>query len=112
MPKTTEERYLEWLDREEENLGADYMERATLDVDTFRQMLKDELTPEAMGGAIDKLIDAADTKYRDYAAISVSFERLERAWGTQPAYRDLITGKYVSGSDVAAAVAAYKKGRK
>jgi hypothetical protein len=96
MPASPEERYLEWLDREEEKLGADFMERATFDIDTFRQMLADELTPEALAGNIQAIIDTADTKYRDLGEVGLSFERIKQAWGYQPAYRDLETGQFIS----------------
>jgi len=100
MPKDPEERYLEWLDREEEKLGTDFMERATFDVDTFRTMLKDELTPEALAGNVQAILDAAETKYRDLGGVGAMFDRLQHAWGSQPIYRDLTTGRFISRDEI------------
>lgn len=96
MSDTPEEDLLALLDRLEEKLGADYMERATFDIDTFRKMLEDQLTPEALAGDMQVIIDAADTKYRELAEWGLRFERIEHAWGWQPAYRDLETGRFIS----------------
>jgi len=93
---SNEEDLLSFLDRLEEKLGADFMERATFDVGIFQKMLKDELTPGLLEGNVQAIIDAADTKYRDLGEVGLSFERIKQAWGTQPIYRDLETGRFIN----------------
>jgi len=100
MPKTPDEKYQEWLEREEERFGADYMSDATFDEAHFRSMLKDELSDPAMSGNVQGFLQAAHFKYQVLPTVGVRFTNLPQAakgkiWGTRPAYRDIVTGQFI-----------------
>jgi len=107
MPKQPEERYLEWLDRVEEKLGSEYMERATLDVDTFKRMLEDELTTEGMEAGAGRFVEMAIDKYEIYPKIGARYETLWHPTRlfSQPVYR--IKGKFASYEQVQTLKAKY-----
>ena len=101
----TEERYLEWLEREEEVLGLDAIIRASTDIEKARRLLFDELgyTPTDM--QLDAFMGAGYVKFEALPEIGVRFAREEHAWGYEPVYKDLITGQYTSRKAVEQAMA-------
>ena len=108
MAGTPEEDLLAWLEREEERLGFTAVEGGLSDIEKARDLFYDELgydvTEEQFGG----LQHALMTRYEELPAIGISYGRIERAWGYQPFYRDMTTGKFVSGTDVKSALDALR----
>jgi len=49
-------------------------------------------------------------RYDELPAIGVSYGRIEQSWGYQPVYRDIVTGRYVSGESVRAALSFLRGG--
>ena len=101
-----EERYLEWLEREEEVLGLDAIIRASPDIEDARRLLFDELGYTPTDAQLDAFMGAGTMKYQQLPEIGVGFERIEHTWGYEPTYRDLITGRFVSRRDVETTIAA------
>lgn len=98
--KTNEERYMEWLGREEDTLGMETTERATADYDEMRRLLYDELGYEPSGAQIDALMSAGEMRYELLPLTSTQAKTFERWWGRQTTYRDVVTGRFVSKEDV------------
>lgn len=105
MPRGLEERYLEWLEREEEVLGLDAIIRASTDIEEARRLLFDELGYEPTGSQLDAFMGAGMMKYQQLPEIGVGFERIEHVWGYQPTYRDLLTSRFISRTTVEQAIA-------
>lgn len=101
-----EERYLEWLDREEQVLGIGVTMRASTDIEDAKQLLWRELDYEPKDWQVQPFFEAMQVKYQILPRIDVGFERIEHAWGYQSTYRDLITGRFVSRRDVETTIAA------
>lgn len=107
MPKKTqEEHYLEWLDREEEQVGIDAVMRASKDYQEAIKLLEQELGYTPTERQLEVFQSAALTRYELLPSIGVYFDReFHPEWqGYQSIYRDLITERYVSRSDVEAAL--------
>lgn len=101
---TPEEDLLAWLDREEENVGLADIEAGLQDIDIARRMFYDELGYDMTEAQFIGLKTALDLRYAEFPAVSVSYTRVEQAWGYQPVYRDVVTGRFVSKENVEAAV--------
>lgn len=99
------ERYLEWLDREEEILGIGVTIGATADMEAARELLKRELGDYPTGAQLEAFMEAGAMKYKQMPEIGVSFQRIEHVWGKQSIYRDVETGQFVSGTYVQEALA-------
>jgi len=108
MAGTPEEDLLEWLEREEENLGFTAIEDALQDIEKARRLLFDELGYDLTEEQFSGLRGALETKYESLPSISVSHKRVEQKWGYQDVYRDVVTGRYVSGTDVWALLGAIR----
>ena len=110
MAGTPEEDLLAWLEREEERLGFTSIDDALSDIHKARDLFYDELgydvTDEQFGG----LNQALTTRYEELPAIGVSYSRIEQAWGYQPVYRDITTGRFISGGDVRSGLATLRGG--
>lgn len=96
MARAKEERYLEWLEREEESLGLDDIVRASGDIDYARGLLKGELGYDPTEAQMDAFFVTAKTKYQVLPSLNVSYERIEHTWGFQSVYRDMATGRFIS----------------
>ena len=100
MAGTPEEDLLGWLEREEERLGFTGVEEGLTDIEKARSMLYDELgydvTEEQYGG----LKQAQELRYEELPVIGLSHHRVEEDWGYQSVYRDIVTGRFVSRTDV------------
>ena len=104
MAGTPEEDLLAWLDREEERLGLTGIETALSDIGKARQMFYDELGYDITDNQFLGLTSALQTRYEDLPAIGVTYHRYEHAWGFQPVYRDITTGRFLSSEDIMAAL--------
>ena len=110
MAGTPEEDLLAWLEREEERLGFTSVDDALGDIERARDLFYDELGYDITDDQFKGLADALGTKYEEFPAIGVSYGRVEQAWGYQPVYRDITTGRFTSGADVSAALAVLRGG--
>lgn len=104
MTGTPEEDLLAWLEREEEQLGFTSVDGALGDIEKARALFYDELGYDITDDQFRGLQDALATKYEELPSIGVSYGRIEQDWGYQPVYRDLTTGRFISGSDVQSAL--------
>ena len=104
--KTNEEKYLEWLDREESVVGIDAVMRAATDMKEAVKLLEHELgyTPTERQAAVFQ--EAGMTRYEALPSIGVYHEReFHPEWqGYQSVYRDITTGRFVARSDVESAL--------
>jgi hypothetical protein len=105
MAKSKEERYLEWLEREEESLGLDTMLMVSEDIDYARQLLWQELGYEPTEAQLDAFTATANIKYAILPDVGVHYERIEQAWGFQPTYRDISTGRFISRDEALSRIA-------
>ena len=104
MAGTPEEDLLGWLEREEERLGFTGVEGALGDIEKARDLFYDELGYDITDEQFKGLSDALVTRYEELPSIGVIYGRAEQPWGYQPYYRDVITGRFVSGGDVRSAL--------
>lgn len=104
MAGTPEEDLLAWLEREEERLGFTSVDDALADISKARDLFYDELGYDITDDQFRGLQDALTTRYEELPAVGVSYGRVEQMWGYQPVYRDVATGRFVSGADVRAAL--------
>ena len=102
MAGTPPEDLLAWLEREEENLGFTSVEEALTDIQKARVAFFKELGYEMKEEQFEGLKSALYSRYEEFPSISIEYGRIEQKWGYQPVYRDVITGRFVSGSDVRA----------
>jgi predicted Ser/Thr protein kinase len=100
MAGTPEEDLLGWLEREEESLGFSTFQDALGDIERARSLLYDELGYDITEAQFEALTGAAVLRYEELPSIGVSYMRYEHAWGYQDTYRDIATGRFVSGEDV------------
>ena len=110
MAGTPEEDLLAWLEREEENLGFTSVEGGLSDIAKARDLFYDELGYDITDGQFKGLQDALVMRYEELPTIGVSYSRVEQPWGYQPSYRDMITGRFVSGTDVRSALEVLRRG--
>lgn len=104
MPREPEERYLEWLTREEEEVGLDKMLRGTTDFASARKLLIEELEIDPTEPRIRGLVEWGTARYEYLPQLGVRHEMVEMWWGSQSTYRDIVTGRYVPAADVMAAL--------
>jgi len=104
MPGTPEEDLLAWLEREEERLGFTAIDDALDDITAARALLYEELGYDLTDEQFQGLRGALSTRYEDLPAIGVDYSRIEHDWGFQSVYRDAVTGRFVAGADVRAAL--------
>jgi hypothetical protein len=100
MAGTKEEDLLGWLEREEQSLGMDAIVRASTDIDYARLLLQEELGYTPTDDQLDAFMSTAGMKYEDLPNAGISFELVDRAWGSQAVYRDLETGRFISREEV------------
>lgn len=105
MAKGAEERYLEWLEREEEAVGLTSVIGASTDIEAARALLYEELGYEPTDAQLDAFMGAGRMKYEVLPDAGVSFGRVEQVWGMQSVYRDIKTGRFVSRTFVEEALA-------
>lgn len=110
MAGTPEEDLLAWLEREEERLGFTSVDNALRDIQQARDLFYDELGYDITEEQFKGLQDALFMRYDELPTIGVSYSRIEQAWGYQPSYRDVITGRFVAGGDVRSALATLRGG--
>jgi len=104
MAGTPEEDLLAWLEREEERLGFTSVDDALADITKARDLFYDELGYDVTDNQFRGLQDALYTRYDELPAIGVNYSRIEQSWGYQPVYRDIVTGRFVSGGAVRGAL--------
>lgn len=104
MPKEPEERYLEWMEREEEMVGFDWCVRASEDVEEARKLLYSELGYEPTEAQTKSFMEAGVRRYEQLPALGVRHGMVEMKWGYQSTYRDIITGRYIKAADVVSAL--------
>lgn len=104
--KTPEEKYLEWLDREEEQVGIDTIMRAATDMQEAIKLLEQELGYTPTEKQLAAFQGAGMTRYEALPSIGVYHEReFHPEWqGYQSVYRDIMTGRFVSRLDVESAL--------
>jgi len=102
----TEERYLEWLDREESIVGIDAIMRAGMDVGEAIKLLEKELGYTPTEKQLGAFQETAFGKYEALPSVGVYYQRdwHPEKQGYQSTYRDTMTGRFVSRSDVEAAL--------
>jgi len=104
MAGTPEEDLLAWLEREEERLGFTAVDDGLSDIDKARDLLYDELGYDVTEDQFRGLQNALTTRYEEFPAVGVGYSRIEQMWGYQPVYRDITTGRFISGESVRAAL--------
>lgn len=104
MPKEPEERYLEWLTREEERVGLSATLRATEDIEYARVLLYDELGYEPTESQLSTFMGSGAVRFEQLPTLGVSYKMEEHWWGFQSTYRDVVTGRYVKVTDVYSAL--------
>jgi len=110
MAGTPEEDLLAWLEREEERLGFTSVDDAMEDIQRARDLFYDELGYDVTDSQFIGLQDALTIRYTELPSIGVAYSRVEQAWGYQPIYRDTVTGRFISGSDVRSALSTLRGG--
>lgn len=100
MPGTPEEDLLGWLEREEQRLGFTSVDDGLSNISKARDLFFDELGYDVTDAQFQGLKTAQGTRYEDLPAIGVTYGRIEQPWGYQDVYRDVTTGRFVSGTDV------------
>ena len=111
MPKEAGEKYMEWLEREEESLGIGAVQRGTMDIEELRAMLYDELGYAPTDAQLDAFMGTATTRYEVMPEVRVTSLRVERPWGYQMMYRDVATGRFMSYADLSSRVTEYWRAR-
>ncbi|GAH76272.1 unnamed protein product [marine sediment metagenome] len=96
MPETPPEKLMGWLTREEEEFGLTGSIERTIDPDTVREMLREELRYEPTEEQVGLMYGAARYKYETLPTIGVRPELYVRPWGKQVTYRDVTTGRFMS----------------
>ena len=101
-----DEKYLEWLDREEDVLGLDDMMWASESEDNMFLLLKKELGYDPTDSQVSSLFNAAQQKFEVLPEVEVSYERIwyPEHLGYQSTYRDTSTGRFISKVDVQARI--------
>jgi len=100
MTGTPEEDLLGWLEREEEVIGFNEMQRGlTGDYEEARERFFGQITGDLTENQFDSLKAASRLRYEELPQIGVSFGRVEQAWGYQETFRDVITGRFVKAED-------------
>ena len=100
MAGTPEEDLLGWLEREEESLGFGSVADGLQDIDAARQLFYDELRYDMTPSQFLALREASSLRYEQLPSIGIDYNRVERSWGYQDTYRDIISGKFISRDDV------------
>lgn len=95
-----EAKMLGWLERSEEILGFSEVQSALTDMEKAQELFYNELGYDISGAQFERLQAASELRYEEMPAIGVSSDLIDRAWGFQRVYRDVITGRFVSGADV------------
>ena len=99
MAGTPEEDLLEWLERAEEHVGFSELQDVLLiPFAEAQEMLYKQLGYVAEG-SFEALKEASTLRYEELPSIGVSYKLVEHGWGRQSTYRDVITGRFVSGED-------------
>lgn len=99
-----EDKYMEWLEREEEVLGLDTTVRTVGDLEYASTLLEEELGYTPTEKQLDAFMGAAQSKYESLPQIGVTPVVIERNWGSQVVYRDIISGRFVSYDDIKSAL--------
>jgi len=110
MPKEPAERYMEWLEREEERLGIGATARATEDVEAAKRLLYEELGFDPSEAQVSAFMDIGKARYEIMPEVNITSARLERPWGFQTSYRDVRTGRFTSFTEVSERIRNYWAG--
>jgi len=107
MPKAPQEKYLEWLSREEELLGIDETARASTDVEAARRLLYSEIGYEPTESQVTAFMGAGVERYEQLPQVGAYYAR---EWhpefqGYESVFRDVTTGRYMARTDIIAALA-------
>jgi len=100
MAGTPEDDLLAWLEREEELLGFDSVDRSLAEYESARSLFFDELGYDITEGQFEGLKQASVLRYEELPSIGITYERQEQSWGFQNTYRDKISGRFVNKEDV------------
>ena len=109
MAGTPEEDLLGWLEREEEILGFSDVDDALTDIGKARQLFYDELGYNMTEEQFEGLSGAFNTRYEELPDVGVQFELQITKWGTQPTFRDTVSGRFVSKEDTFSLIAEKRK---
>lgn len=107
MPKTPEERYMEWLQREEELWGIDEMQRATTDIERLRELLYEELGYEPTASQLSSFMEFGKARYEIMPEVGATTTRFLRPYGYQQVYRDIPTGRFISYKEASRRISEY-----
>uniref|UniRef100_A0A6H2A3K7 Uncharacterized protein n=1 Tax=viral metagenome TaxID=1070528 RepID=A0A6H2A3K7_9ZZZZ len=110
MPKEPEERYMEWLQREEELWGIVKMQRATTDEEELRELLYSELGYEPTESQVSSFMQFGKARYEIMPEVGVTSARFDRPYGYQQTYRDVATGRFISYTETSRRIGEYWKG--
>lgn len=107
MPKEAAERYMEWLEREEERLGVARTQRGTTDIEEAKAMLFEELGYEPTEAQVSTFMNIGKARYEIMPEVEVTSYRFERPWGYQMVYRDVPTGRFIAYREVSERIKGY-----
>lgn len=107
MPKEAAERYMEWLEREEERLGMGATVRASEDVEVARDLLYEELGYDPSEAQVSSFMEMGKARYEVMPEVGITSARFERPWGYQTVYRDIATGKFMAFRGVSERIKGY-----
>ncbi|GAI86688.1 unnamed protein product [marine sediment metagenome] len=96
MPKEPAERYMEWLEREEERLGIAATQRASMDIEEAREMLYEELGYDPTESQLSTFMELGKARYEIMPEIGITAYRFERPYGYQMVYQDVKTTLFIS----------------
>lgn len=100
MAETPPDKLQGWLEREEEEFGITGAISRTIDWDSARNMLKQELGYEPSDAQIELMMSAGRYRYSEMPQVGVRTEVMTYKWGQQLFYRDIATGRRVGLADV------------
>jgi hypothetical protein len=100
MAGTLEEDLLGWLEREEERLGFSDIQEGLGDIGKARALLYDELGYDITEAQFEALKSASLLRYEELPSVGITYTRVEQSWGYQDIFRDVVTGRFISGSEV------------
>lgn len=109
MPKEPAERYVEWLQREEELWGIDKMQRVTTDIEEARAFLYGELGYEAKESQLSGFMEFGKARYEIMPEVGITTTRFLRPYGYQQTYRDVATGRFTSYKEASRRITEYWK---
>lgn len=96
MPKTSEERYMEWLVREEEEKGVGWAQRHTMDYELARDKLREELPYEPHESQIEAIMKWGRARYEILPEVGIITFKAPHFAGWHMGYYDVTTKRITS----------------